>query len=108
MKPDYHRHSCPACGQRVRWPRLYLRSWTSAQWPCECCGQLLQFHLASRLALALFVGVWIGFWGIFVLPHVAYWVGIVVCAIGAFSAFQLDRISVAEPQRSAPPADPSR
>jgi hypothetical protein len=45
--------------------------------------------------------VWIAFWAIFVLPYVAIWVSIVVCCIGSFFFFQMDRISVAKPVRDA-------
>jgi hypothetical protein len=96
MKPAYHRHGCPMCGHRMSWARLYLRNWTLAQWPCESCGTLLQFHFASRLLCALLLGVWIFFWSIFVLPHVALWVSIVVCSISYISIVQIDRVSMTE------------
>ena len=97
MKSQNHRDCCPVCGQRVLWSRMYLRSWTWAAWPCESCGTLLRFRWANRLLCALLIGVWIGFWGIFVLPHVALWVGIVVYAIGVLPVLQVDRISLAKP-----------
>lgn len=100
MKREFHRHCCPACGQRVGWSRLYLRAWTWTRWPCESCGTPLTFHLVSRLLCALLVGAWIGFWGVFVLPYLPLWVSIVVCCIGSFAVFQADRISVVETTRS--------
>jgi hypothetical protein len=101
MKPKYYRRSCPVCGQRMSWSRLYLNAWTWGRWRCESCHTPLKFNLVSRLLCALLVGMWVGFWGVFVLPHVAIWAGIVVWCIGSFAVLQVDRVSAVETRASA-------
>ena len=101
MKPKYHRHCCPACGQRVSWSRLNLRAWVWARWPCESCGTLLRFHLASRLLCGVLLAGWLEFTNLFVLRHVDVWVWFVILVVGTFAILRLDRIAEAKPSQSA-------
>ena len=95
MKPQYHQHSCPECGQRVGWVRLHLH-WRLMRWRCKFCGTLLEFD-STNFTLRIFVFVaWFIFWQQFVFPYVAHWVGMVVIVLGALAFSPLDRISVAK------------
>ena len=99
MKPEYHHLSCPACGQRVGWSRLWLIGLAWSQWPCECCGTLLRFHSVSRLLCGLLSGVWGGFLYAFIPPHdVGFWIFLVVGGVGCLGIFRLERISVVRPE----------
>jgi hypothetical protein len=48
------------------------------------------------------MGTWTAFWAIFVLPHVGFWVSLIVYGVGSCAFLQLDRVSAAEPKRLAP------
>jgi len=101
MKTKYHRHCCPACGQRVGWSRLNLRAWIWARWKCESCGTELRFSSASRWLCALLSGGWFVFLDFFVLRHVAVWVWFIILCVGIFAIFRLDRIIVAKPAEAS-------
>ena len=105
VKPEYHRHCCPACGQRVSWSRLNIRAWTWARWKCESCGTELKFSSASRRTCGLLLIAWLSFLSFFVLGHVTVWVYLVIATVGGFAIFRLDRIVLTEPVHSAPERD---
>ncbi len=51
-KIEYHRHSCPNCGNFVGNKRIYLKAWLWAQWKCEHCGTKLCFSKKRRFLMA--------------------------------------------------------
>lgn len=91
MTPVFHSHSCPNCGHRANWSRLYLKSWVWARWSCECCGQTLGFDSRQRRVVGLFFGVYAGYLG-FLLHKIGMIHFLVLMLIGAIAAFRFDRI----------------
>ena len=95
MKPKFHHHSCPVCGHRVSWWRLYVWSWIWARWQCPSCGTRLRFDSGFRWLVALLCILWAGF--VFFAIHQHFhprWY--VIFFLGSALILQLDRISVAE------------
>lgn len=97
MKPAFHPHSCPVCGQRVEWSRLNSRAWIWARWYCGSCGSQLCFDFSRRILCACLGGAWAGFLGFCVKPYVSFWTWLFVFALGVFAIFRLERIIVAQP-----------
>jgi len=58
MKPTYHCRSCPNCGHRVSWKRLWLRVWGWPGWPCPCCGSVLRISTVRHVVGTLIWGAW--------------------------------------------------
>jgi len=95
MKPKFHHHSCPVCGHRVTWWRLYVASWIWAHWHCSSCRTLLAFDFRFRCMVAILALLWTGFIFFVVHPRAFYWT-LVVFLLGSTLILQLDHISVAK------------
>jgi hypothetical protein len=52
------------------------------------------------MILAFLLGAWLGFVGVLVVPHVVWWVWIIVYIVGAIAILRLDRICIAKTAES--------
>jgi CXXC-20-CXXC protein len=96
VKPKFHHRSCPVCGNRVNWQRLYLKAWIFAKWQCPSCGTPLRFDFGFRWLIAILLILWTGFVFLAIRQHLRpLWA--VIFFLGAVVIGRLDRIAVARP-----------
>ena len=110
-KPVFDNRSCPQCGNKVGWKRLYLKAWVRAKWECPVCDSLLGFDFDRRLVVALGLGL-LGFLpGLYLfkaepLYLKSAWIVVVTLYISTFERIKTVRPRVpkgtASPHREAP------
>ena len=104
MPSQFHYQSCPHCGQRPSFKRLYLFTWVAQQWHCSSCGTGLKFDYTRRAYAALLGMVWVALIARFVMPHNHFWVCVVLSLPFCALLFVLDKVVIADPRGHRPHA----
>lgn len=92
MSPQFHRHSCPACGQKISWIRLNLAAWAWAVWKCKFCGAVLRFDPKGRFLYAIISATYVLFLNIYVMDYVHYGVWVILLVVGLIACLRFEKI----------------
>lgn len=111
MSPQFHRHSCPACGQKTSWIRLNVAAWVWAVWKCKFCDAVLGFDSKGRALYAISSVVYVIFLNIYVMDHVHFGVWVILLVVGLIACLRFDKIilkpeGAKEPGGSVGPSAP--
>jgi len=104
MKPHFHHHSCPNCGQYAGWRRIHFGS-RDAEWTCDACGRQLCYDAKSKWLNVLITCTWYLLSALlFMRFHLIHWWGFMLLMLACvFPTVGVLRIVLAKSNKTAPP-----